>query len=101
MTQDQISHNFDGQFSSIQNILVPVSMKTTNMKKYQLSGPFIEANMQMSGRKAEKALTLPEPQQVTTPKQGQTLYLGPVKTNSPVSRERLCFLLCKIKQMSD
>ena len=32
------------------------------MKKYQLSGPFIEANMQMSGRKAEKALTLPKPQ---------------------------------------
>ena len=37
-------------------------MMTTNMKKCQLSGPYIEANMQMSGVKAEKALTLPKPQ---------------------------------------
>ena len=56
MSQGQISHSFDGQFSSIQNILVPISIKTTNMKKHQFSGPFIEANLQMSGWKTEKAL---------------------------------------------
>ena len=48
---------------SFKTQIAKVSMKkTTDMKKYQLSGPYIEANMQMSGRKAGKALTLPDPQ---------------------------------------
>ena len=47
--------------------------------------------MQMSGRKAEMAFTLPKPQQVTVPKQGHILHLGPVKAYSPVRREKLCF----------
>ena len=49
------------------------------------------ANMQMSGGKAEKALTLPKPQQVPAPKQGCILLLGPVKACSPVSRENSFF----------
>ena len=88
MTQGQISNSFDGQFSSIQNIVIPVLMKTTCTKKYQLSGPFIEANMQMSDRKAEKTLTLPKPQQVTRPKQGHILHLGTVKAYDPASRKK-------------
>ena len=34
----------------------------TNAKKCQLSGAYIEANMKMSGRMAEKVLTLPKHQ---------------------------------------
>ena len=66
-------------------------MKTTNTKKYQLLGPFIEAHVQMSGRKAEKSLILPKPQEVSAPKQGHILHLGPVKAYGPISRGKLCF----------
>ena len=47
--------------------------------------------MQMSGWKVEKALTSPKPQ-------GHILYIGLVKAYGPVSREKLFFSLCKIKQ---
>ena len=51
-------------------------MKTTNTKTYQLSGPFIEANMQMSGGKADKALTLPKPQGDLCPSKGMSFTLA-------------------------
>ena len=58
--------------------------------------------MQMSGWKAEKALTLPKPQQVPAPKQGQILHLGPVKAYGPVCRSNSAFCFAfLIKNMSD
>ena len=47
--------------------------------------------MQMSGWKAQKALSLPKPQQAPAPKEGCILYLGPVKACGPVSRDKLGF----------
>ena len=59
MTQSKISQSFDGQFSSIQNS--NGSSLDEDTKKSQLLGQYIEANMQITSRKAGKALTLSRP----------------------------------------
>ena len=50
--------------------LQSVEMTKPNVNKCQISGPYKEANMQMSGRKAEKALSLPKPQRYLHPRKG-------------------------------
>ena len=48
----------------------------TNAKKCQPPGPYIEANMQMSGGKAEKAMTLPKSQGHLCPRKGTSFTLA-------------------------
>ena len=55
----KVSHSFDGQFSSLKPHRAQILMMTTNMKKCQLSGPGIEANLQISGGKAVETWTCP------------------------------------------
>ena len=89
MTQGQISPDLMVNSFPLKTQMAQVWM-TTNINKCQLSEPYIEANMQMSGGKAEKALTLPKPQGHLHP---SFLYLSQDKAYGLVSRENVFFTL--------
>ena len=79
MTQGQIFHSLMVDSVPFKSNKAQVLMKTTNTQKCQLSGPYIEANMQMSCGKAEKALTLPKSQGHLHPGKGASFILAYIR----------------------
>ena len=73
-------------------------MMKTKKKKCQLSGLYIEANMQMGGWKAEKALILPKPHRAPVLKQGNILHLGLDKSYCPCKQGKHCFHFARLNK---
>ena len=61
------------------NICDQLRLCRTNAKKCWFSGPYIVANMQMNGGRAEKTLTLSKPQEHLHPKKGTSFTLAYIR----------------------
>ena len=75
MTQDQISHSIDGWFSPLKN----QSSSFDDDNKYKDMPAFrtrYRGQLQISGRKAVDALTLPKPQGHLCPSKGTSFALA-------------------------